>query len=279
MIRRLALGLVRRYPAAWRERYEAEVSALIDDSPIQVRDLGELLRGLITERARELVAADDRPRRTAAVLTWMPVVFILAFTTAAIALGLLLRRAAGPWSETHEETFGAAIVVFLLVEVAVWFVAIVRHARRPQPKPLSAQCPAWVASLLLPCAFIALVGAAWGDVLFGGYSSSSLPWGLHAFNRVYLYFLVMGFLTSGLWPRRDLLHALGALEAAEGHLRMNEAWVVSCREWIAKGVSSPLNDALAQVGRWTLERDAARARLQALGYRSRFRGRRDVGPS
>ena len=30
MTRRLAQALVRRYPAAWRERYEQEVSGLID---------------------------------------------------------------------------------------------------------------------------------------------------------------------------------------------------------------------------------------------------------
>ena len=269
MIRRLALKLVRRYPAAWRERYETEVSALIEDSPVRLGDLGELLRGLITERARELVAADDRPRRTAAVLTWMPAVFMLIFTATAVALGLMLRRVAGPWSTTQKETYGVAIVSLMFVLGTVLLVAIVRHARRPHPKSPFAQSPAWVASLLLPCVFMAIVAATWGDVLFA--ASDSLPWWLHAFNRGYLYFLYLGHLTWSLWPGGDLLRALGALEVAEGHLKMNEAWVVSCREWIAKGVPSPLNDALAQVGHWTLERDSARARLQALGYRSRFR--------
>ena len=41
---------------------------------------------------------------------------------------------------------------------------------------------------------------------------------------------------------------------------------------ISKGVPSPLNDALAQVGTWTVERDSARARLKELGYEARFRG-------
>ena len=277
MIRRLALGLVRRYPAAWRERYEAEVSALIEESPARVYDLGELLRGLVTERARELVAADDRPKRTAAVLTWMPAVFMIIFTAAATALGFLLRSVAGPWSASEAETYVAAIMSIVLVLAAVQFVMTVRHALRPKPKPSIAQSPAWIASLLLPCAFIAVVLATWGDVLFA--DSSSFPWWLIAFTRGYMYFLFLGHLTSSLWPGRDLLQAFGALEVAEGWLRVNEAWVVSCREWLAKGVPSPLDDALAQVGHWTIERDAARARLHALGYRSRFRGRRDVGPS
>ena len=42
---------------------------------------------------------------------------------------------------------------------------------------------------------------------------------------------------------------------------------------ISKGVPSPLGDALAQVGKWTVERDSARARLKELGYRARFRER------
>ena len=271
MIRRFARAILHRYPTVWLERHEAEVSALIAGSPMRLRDLGELLRGLITERARELVAADDRPKRTAAVLTWMPAVFILTFTAVAIALGLLLQRVAGRWSETQEEALGWAIVSLLFALVAIHIVTRVRHRRRPQPKPPIAQAPAWLASLLLPCVFIAVVCATWAGVLLARSESDSLPWGLHAFTRGYLYLALLGHLTSSLWPGRDVLQALGALEAAEGWLRVNEAWVVSCREWLAKGVSSPLGDALAQVGYWTIERDSAKARLQELGYRSRFR--------
>ena len=86
MTRRLAQALVRRYPAAWRERYEQEVSALIDDTSIRFGDLAELLRGLLTERARELVAADDRPTRTAATIALLKVGFVLAF----LGLSLIL---------------------------------------------------------------------------------------------------------------------------------------------------------------------------------------------
>jgi len=88
--RRLAQALVRRYPAAWRERYEQEVSGLIDDTSIRFGDLAELLRGLLTERARELVSADDRPMRTAATIGFLKVGFVLAFLGSAIGLGLAL---------------------------------------------------------------------------------------------------------------------------------------------------------------------------------------------
>jgi hypothetical protein len=35
---RLALAIIRRYPEAWRRRYEGEVLALIEDSPVRLRD-------------------------------------------------------------------------------------------------------------------------------------------------------------------------------------------------------------------------------------------------
>jgi hypothetical protein len=276
MIRRLALGILRRYPVAWRERYEAEVSALIDDSPARLGDLSELLRGLIAERAREFMSADEKPKRTAAVLTWMPAAFMIAFSAAALATGFALRHLTGRWPAAREEAFAIAVTSILLALVVVHVVALVRHGRRPQPKPPVPQTPTWVAVLLLPCVFAAIAVATWGDALFAG--QGSLPWALHAFVRIYTYFLVLKNLTASLWPGRDLLRALGELEAAEGHLKTNEAWVQSCREWIGKGVPSPLNDALAQVGRWTIERDAARARLQELGYGARFRTR-TLGPS
>jgi hypothetical protein len=271
MIRRLALAIVRRYPAAWRERYEAEVSALLEDSPTQLKDLIELLRGLITERARELISADDRPRRTAAVLTWMPAIFMAAFTAMAAGIGLVLRGSTAVWSPAEREVFGIGVTVLVVALAAVRLVLDIRHARRPKPKPARAEMPAWIGALLLPCLFLAVVGTAWGDLFLAGTGSKPLAWWLTAFTRGWLYFMALGDLASSFWPGRDVLQALGQLEVAEGHLRMNEAWARRCQELIAEGVPSPLNDALAQVGRWTIERDAARARLRELGYGARFR--------
>ena len=37
-LHRLALATVRRYPAAWRERYECEVTGLIGDFHLRWRD-------------------------------------------------------------------------------------------------------------------------------------------------------------------------------------------------------------------------------------------------
>jgi hypothetical protein len=66
-VQRAALAIVRRYPAAWRDRYESEVDGLIEDSSLTWRDVAELVRGMLTERARELVESDEHPKRTAFV--------------------------------------------------------------------------------------------------------------------------------------------------------------------------------------------------------------------
>jgi hypothetical protein len=125
--RRLAQALVRRYPAAWRERYEREVSALIDDTSIRFRDLAELLRGLLTERARELVASDDRPMRTAATIGLLKVGFVLAFIGSAIGLGLGLRQLTGRGPRQLVKLVPSPRVVWFRVFVLV----AIRARRRP----------------------------------------------------------------------------------------------------------------------------------------------------
>lgn len=49
--RRLARGLVRAYPAAWRRRYGDELEALVDEMGVEPRDLIDLARGALRERA------------------------------------------------------------------------------------------------------------------------------------------------------------------------------------------------------------------------------------
>jgi hypothetical protein len=45
MMKRLAIGLVRLYPQAWRGRYEAEMRALVEEEAIGPRELVDLARG------------------------------------------------------------------------------------------------------------------------------------------------------------------------------------------------------------------------------------------
>jgi len=265
--RRLAQALVRRYPAAWRERYEREVSALIDDTSIRFRDLAELLRGLLTERARELVASDDRPTRTTATIGLLKCGFVVAFIGTAIGLGLGLRQLTGPWSEAARENGAIAAVV--------WFAAFVTIAIRARRRPVFSSFPPYspgTGALLLASMFVTLTFVVAGQLLSGDGAAHR-----DSFTRYWPWIQILlysNFLTdfcASLWPSRKLLQALAEFQAFEGRLKANQKWVDSCHEMITKGVPSPLREAEAQVQHWTQQRDAARERAHALGYRSRFR--------
>lgn len=95
MLRRLARSLVMTYPQPWRDRYGDEVLALIEDSPVRFRDLGELVRGLIVERARALIEDADHPTRTPAILASLHPAFVIGFLAAAWVVGLVLRGSFG----------------------------------------------------------------------------------------------------------------------------------------------------------------------------------------
>jgi hypothetical protein len=273
--RRLAQALVCRYPAAWRERYEREVSALIDDTTIRFRDLAELLRGLLTERARELVSAADRPRRTAAAIGLLKLGFVLAFVGSAIGLGLGLRQVTGPWSEAAREAGAMAVAVGLL-----FFVIIAISARH---RGLFSSFPPYKAgtgAVLLVSLFAGLVFIVAGQLMVWEYRDRSRFAWLSAYSpwiQLFLYTNFLSDLCGSLWPSRRLLQAFAELELAEARLKTNQAWVDGCHEMIAKGVPSPLREAQEQVEHWTRERDAARVRVHALGYRARFR--QDLGGS
>ena len=270
-----AHAIVRRYPKAWRERYEAEVRGLIDDASIHFRDLGELLRGLFTERARELLTSDENPRRTATIIWLATPVAGAPFVTGAWLAGYSLRGLTASWPEPAQY---AGLAVFCLIGVAGLAIAIRGSMRRHPVHPLI--LPPDVAMVLLPLLFV------WAGLfsMFVGSEPSAPsalipPWLMRSWQWVWLAILA-GNLLSSLFPGHELLQTFAKLSFTEAQIRSNEQWVAGCREMISKGVPSPLNDALAQVGKWTVERDSARARLKDLGYEARFRGsvdRRESG--
>ena len=269
MMRALAQALVRRYPAAWRERYEREVSALIDDTSVRGRDLAELLQGLLTERTRELVAADDRPGRTMAVIFFLKIAFALAFVGTAIGVGLGLRQLTGPWSETAQN-FGGAIVL-------VWFVLFVIIAIRARRRPLFSALPPYnpgAGAALLVSMFVSVAVVVAGQLLASNYEGRGTMAWISTYSPWFHLFVWTNMATDlcgSVWPSRQLLQAFGALQVAEAQLTSSQAWVAGCHEMIAQGVPSPLREAEAQADLRTRERDAARDRVHALGYRARFR--------
>src|SRR5262245_27520461 len=145
-----AHAIVRRYPEAWRERYEAEVRGLIDDTPVQFRDLGELLRGLFTERARELLMSDEKPGRTALVVGLASPIAGMLFAGLAWLVGNGVGRLTGPWSNASEYVTLAVFCVLL----GVVLVLLIRGSKRRDPMRPFVLAPD-VAVRVLPLSFVA----------------------------------------------------------------------------------------------------------------------------
>jgi hypothetical protein len=234
---------------------------LVDDLPVRWRDVGELFRHMLTERARELVTSDDHPKRTATVLAAMQALAGLCLIAAAAATGWGVRALVVPWSDAAEISIGAAFLAVMLA----YFVLQFRASRRRPPTAAFGSVPAEAAIVMLPLLFV------FQTLLFAILPFDDIgPW-WNAILLVLVWWNIATQLMSSLLPGQRLLQEFATLAGAEGQLAMNQRWVEGCHEMIAKGVPSPLEDALAQVGRWTIERDAARERLRTLGYNARFR--------
>lgn len=268
MTRAFALRLLRRYPPAWRERYEAEVCALIEDSGVRVRDLAELIRGLITERVRELLTSAENPKRTATYLALTKPAAAVLFVSAAVGSGLVLRSFIGPLSEDARQSGSIVFSSCLIV-----FMAISMFTRRRPWGAVDQPYPAWVGAVLLPSLFgtvvLAVAVNVTGSTEYAApgtrWISANTPW-----LNLFLYSNWVFDVCGSFWPGRKLLQAFLELQGAEQQLENSENWAASCREWIAKGVPSPLNDAERQVAEWSEKLAAARERVHAMGYRARF---------
>lgn len=262
---RVARSLVQRYPPAWRERYEDEVLALFEDSPPGWRDVAELVRGLLVERTRALVECTDRPMRTLAIVAHVKIIFSIVFALAAMLIGSVMRL----WtpSATIAEVGSWLSPLLLLAIMSSRLILLIRQLPpRDFGRPLY---PAWLAGTALLVFFVSIVMFQWVAERAPTPLETQL-WGLRWFNEFYACGMTSAWLLSDLWPSQRLLQALMHLQAIEGQLGSARAWVTGCHEMIALGVPSPLAEAEALVARWTRERDAARARVEQLGYRARF---------
>ena len=87
----VARACLRLYPRRWRERYGAEVLALVDDAEARPRDLLDLALGGLRERANDLTGGGSMTRRVNlwAALVAGPAALLVAMPTAAfVALNL-----------------------------------------------------------------------------------------------------------------------------------------------------------------------------------------------
>jgi hypothetical protein len=263
----MAQRLVRRYPQPWRERYEDEVLALFEESPPGFRDVAELTRGLIVERARAALAADDRPGRTLKLLALMRPAVALAAAVMAMTLGYLLRRAQpAPEAVVEIATWAYAAFVMLLYPALLWMGR--RQSSSETGFPLAPAAPAW-GVVFLPAFFAIVVALEWSD--WGDSTPHDRDWEwMSTLARTYIHGVIAAYLSAAVLPGRRLLRALMLLNGIEEQLKAAEKWVAGCHEMIALGVPSPLAEAEADLQKWQRERDVAFARVQQFGYRTRF---------
>jgi hypothetical protein len=260
MTSRLARAIVRKYPAAWRERYEDEVMELVNAAPIRLGDLGELLHGLIVERWRELVTADDAPRRTQLFLGLLGPSVILATILLATAVGRGLTMWIGLWPSEWVAVGEWTLFSLFLVHVVV----STRWLFRRLPAPAG---PSLLAGLLSLFVIVAL--AEWGDIIRFEGSQNVMPVPV-TWRRVLFFWMVGIGLTRGRWPDKSILDAIDQRHACDEQLRLARAWVEGCHTTMASGLPAPLAEAEAQVERLQKEQEEATAGLAAKGYRAKF---------
>lgn len=267
MLRGFARAIVQRYPAAWRERYEAEVLDLLDSAPVRAFDVGELFRNMLVEQVRAIVDIEQPSEAATKLMRWKAVtVGVAIFLTLSTALLLRWWR---PLVEPQLERVMGAAMIFWVALFGIWAVHTWRQRHRPKDE--RAQFPVWVAMICLPVHLTATTGWLWA-----GFSlvSAHSPWWLKSLQQLnhsmYLGGPVTAWLLMQIWPGQRLVRLLTEFQLADGAVNGAKAYIESCEEWIAKGVPSPLTDAKVALEQRIVERDAIRERLDKVGTRPRF---------
>jgi hypothetical protein len=263
-MKRLASFIVRRYPVPWRERYEDEVLALIEDSSLRLHDVGELARGLIVERARALIEDSDRPSRTAAILRSLKPMFVLTFVGSAAASGFILRHWHGPLSPLIGEIGMFGLVAFGLMAMLAQIVS--QHRRSVNHQPI----PFWATVSVMPLAFVGFVLYTWAGWPGSGSGQFTVSGGLRMLTWGLIYANATGHMTSSIWPGAKMLQEIEKLAGADRQIKLARLWIEGCETMLAKGIPSPLDQAQAQLAEGERNREQALEQMQKLGYRARF---------
>jgi hypothetical protein len=145
--------LLRLYPSAWRARYEAEVSELLDELPTDRSMLLDFIRGAIVERARavwRLIPANTIPAGGPPMLEHP----LQRHPTSLALLALVLV---------------APTFLFVSVSLLAYQIEVPGLATAVEPALQAFTAPRWVDLFLLGAPFLAfvvaivpLVGFGWG---------------------------------------------------------------------------------------------------------------------
>lgn len=253
-MRALARWIVSKYPQAWRERYEAEVLDLIASGPVSVAETGELFRSMLVERTRAGIDV-NQPQKAVVKLQKTKIFIVLGGWLCSTSLAGLLRW----WRPMHDPEawwLSGTILGYAVVLFGSWVTlqGTVRYRVGAGPA-----LPVWFAALCVPVQ-IGVVGLYGWAALSNG-SPTALPY------MFYAHSFVLTWLVIQIWPGHKLAETLTEYEVVQKEEAAAKAFVASCEEWIAKGVSSPLQDAQRAHAEWMKRLESVEARLKALGYR------------
>lgn len=270
MLRRLARAIVLRYPQPWRARYEDEVLALIDDSPVRFGDLGELVRGLIVERAKALIEPGDSPRLSAFVFRSIAVVVRIAPSVSLIVGAALLAEVARQSAGQPSEIVAIAGALVLLTVVTGFYWRAWPTRSKDPAVPDYRLFPAGARVAMLTALFVGTFLVQWGV-----WWSDSRPEPLSVVNRwirLWVYIIIADHLTAGFWPWRPMLEAFSQYQSAIRDLRWAHMEVDRCRGLVEDRAVEPQALANAEIARDRLirKRDEAAAILHGYGYRAKF---------
>jgi hypothetical protein len=240
---RPARALIRRYPKAWRERYELELLDYVDNGPVRWRDVADLARGCLVERARAFVEPEAHPTRAWMLYGIIRMIPAVTLTASAVVIGLGLRAVFGPLPD-------AAGYYALAASVPLLTAGVVMQVRSQRPwargdKPLPSRALA-IAFLVGVSAVLALV--AWVD-----------PPEWHQFWLLYAFPMVIRMGLDLCSPSsRDQMFTLLRTVAAREQLGWARMELARCESLVGQGVvSAELARARDEVAR--LERELASA--------------------
>lgn len=252
----LSRSVVRAYPQAWRDRYEIEVLALMDDVPTRPRDVLDLARGLVVERARSLFEPADRPLLTTTLVALGVYARALAVLSVPIVTGWAARLYLGPLPRMA----GAGASMLELVILLSWAMranaAYQKHSTKhsvwnPQQPVFSKQA---------------------GRVWLGGLLTATLlmAWDVRARPAMLLFVHVVAnhlARQSGPW-HEALSEALHRLRSAKHEMKWALMELDRCQRLVTGGVAAPIEEARQAVARIERRRAEAMGALYGLGYRA-----------
>ena len=242
LLQRAARRVVSGYPQPWRERYEGELLALLEDSPARLRDVFDLARGQVIDRVRSMFEPGDRPTLATALVVLGGSARAGAIVAVPLVAGWIVRSSFGPAPRSLSL---ATALLNLAVCIALMRLTIRGYPSKPvmfapfEPV-LSQRARHWWIGLLLVTYFL-------------------VSWTIPS-SIMLLVSLAIGPVGQILVPsRKQLIMALARhnLRSAQHEMKWAAMELQRCERLAAKGLPSPRahEPAGAEIDRLTRQRE------------------------